>query len=90
MGPVVRLVDSHHVRISRIGEVKTYESTRKLYRHLERGTAKIVAATVKQRCGKWQVSFTVEVTRQVPATRPPGEDRRRGRRHRDPLHRGHP
>jgi putative transposase len=71
MGPAVRLVDSHHVRISRIGEVKTYESTRKLYRHLERGTAKIVAATVTQRCGKWRVSFTVEVTRQVPATRSP-------------------
>jgi putative transposase len=71
MGPAVRLVDSHHVRISRIGEVKTYESTRKLYRHLERGTAKIVAATVTQRCGKWRVSFTVEVTQQIPATRPP-------------------
>jgi putative transposase len=71
MGPAVRLVDSHHVRISRIGEVKTYESTRKLFRHLERGTGRIVAATVTQRCGKWRVSFTVEVTRQVPATRPP-------------------
>ena len=34
----VKLADSHHVRISRIGEVKTYESTRKLFRHLERGT----------------------------------------------------
>ena len=71
MGPTVRLVDSHHVRISRIGEVKTFESTRKLFRHIERGSAKIVAATVTQRCGKWQVSFTVEVTRQVPATRAP-------------------
>jgi putative transposase len=71
MGPAVRLVDSHHVRISRIGEVKTYESTRKLFRHLERGTGRIVAATVTQRSGKWQVSFTVEVTRQVPVTRAP-------------------
>jgi len=26
----VRLADSHHVRVSRIGEIKTYESTRKL------------------------------------------------------------
>ena len=71
MGPTVRLADSHHVRIARVGEVKTYESTRKLYRHLERGTAKIVAATVYERSGKWQVSFTVEVTRVVPETRPP-------------------
>jgi putative transposase len=67
----VRLVDSHHVRIVRIGNVKTYESTRKLFRHIERGTAKIMAATVTQRSGKWQVSFTVEVTRQLPATREP-------------------
>jgi len=71
MGPAVRLDDSHHVRISRIGEVKTYESTRKLYRHLERGTGRIVAATLRHRNGKWQVSFTAEVTRQLPATRTP-------------------
>src|ERR1035437_6929213 len=32
MGPSVRLTDSHHVRIARIGEVKTYASTRKLFR----------------------------------------------------------
>ena len=71
MGPAVRLADSHHVRIARIGEVKTYESTRKLYRHLNRGTGKVLAATVTERSGKWTVSFTVEVTRQVPVTREP-------------------
>jgi putative transposase len=71
MGPAVRLADSHHVRIARVGEVKTYESTRKLYRHLERGTGKIMAATVTERSGKWAVSFTIEVTRQVPVTREP-------------------
>jgi putative transposase len=71
MGPTVRLVDSHHLRVARIGEVKTYESTRKLYRRLDRGTGKIVAATVSERSGKWKVSFTVEVTCQVPGTRTP-------------------
>jgi putative transposase len=70
-GSAVRLVDSHHVRVSRVGEVKTYESTRKLYRHLERGTGRILAATVSERGGKWWVSFTVEVERQLPPTRPP-------------------
>ena len=65
----VRLSDSHHVRISRVGEVKTYESTRKLYRHLERSTGRIVAATISERGGKWMVSFTVEVQRQVPSPR---------------------
>ena len=42
----VRLSDAHHVRVARVGEVKTHESMRKLYRHLERGTGRIVAATV--------------------------------------------
>jgi putative transposase len=71
LGPSVRLADSHHVRISRIGHLKTYESTRKLFRHLERGTGKIVAATLTERSGTWTISFTVEVTRQVPVTRDP-------------------
>ncbi|NNN08688.1 MAG: transposase, partial [Acidimicrobiaceae bacterium] len=70
-GAAVRLVDSHHVRISRVGEVKTYESTRKLYRHLERGTGRILAATVSEHGGRWWVSFSIEVERQLLPTRPP-------------------
>jgi putative transposase len=71
MNTAVRLADSHHVRFSRIGELKTYESMRKLYRHLERGTGKIKAATVSERRGQWSISFTVEVQRVIPATRGP-------------------
>ena len=67
----VRLTDSHHVRISRIGEVKTYESMRKLYRRLERGTGRIMAATITERRGEWSISFTVEVQRAVVPTRVP-------------------
>ncbi|MFI5035692.1 MAG: IS607 family element RNA-guided endonuclease TnpB [Acidimicrobiales bacterium] len=66
-----RLADSHHVRLSRIGEVKTYESTRKLFRHLERGTGRIVAATLRFHNANWSISFTAQVTRQVPITRDP-------------------
>ena len=71
MGPAVRLADSHHVRVARIGEIKTYESTRKLYRHLERGTGKIMAATLTERGGKWTISFTVEIAQAIPAPRAP-------------------
>jgi len=67
----VRLTDSHHVRVSRIGELKTYESTRKLYRHLERGDGRILAATITERRGAWTVAFSVEVQRAVAPTRPP-------------------
>jgi putative transposase len=67
----VRLADSHHVRVTRIGEVKTYESMRKLHRHLERGTGRIVSSTVSLRNGKFFIAFNVEVKRGVPVTRAP-------------------
>jgi putative transposase len=73
MPTAVRLDDSHHVRVSRVGYIKTYESTRKMHRHLERGTGKIKAATVSEVGGKFHVSFTIEVQRAIPATRPPGK-----------------
>jgi len=66
-----RLVDSHHVRLSRIGDIKTYESMRKLHRHLARGTGRIVSVTVTERRGQYYVAFSVEVTRVIPATRSP-------------------
>ena len=71
MNTAVRLSDAHHVRVARIGEVKTYESMRKLHRHVERGTGRIVAATLSQTSGRWWISFSVEVQRAIPTTRPP-------------------
>ncbi len=71
MPTAVRLDDSHHVRISRVGYVKTYESTRKMHRHLARGTAKVKADTVSMVGGKFFISFTLEVQRAIPATRAP-------------------
>jgi len=71
LGSAVRLVDSHHVLIHRIGEIKTYESTRKLFRHLERGTGRIMAATVSTNGTRFFISFTVELQRAIPGTRAP-------------------
>jgi putative transposase len=63
--------DRRHVRLPRIGLVRTHESTRKLARHIERGTARIRSATVSYRAGRWFCSFSVEITRHDPApTRP--------------------
>ena len=70
-GSSTRLVDSHHVRLSRIGDVKTYESMRKLHRHLERGSARILSVTVTERRGNYTLAFTAEVSRVIPAPRPP-------------------
>jgi putative transposase len=40
------LDDRKHIQLPRIGVLKTHESTRKLARRLERGTARILAATI--------------------------------------------
>ncbi|QBI54075.1 IS607 family element RNA-guided endonuclease TnpB [Streptomonospora litoralis] len=59
--------DNRHVKLPRIGVVRTHESTRKLARHLARGSARILAATVSFQRGRWHVSFTVEKRTPAPA-----------------------
>ncbi|TDD53167.1 IS607 family element RNA-guided endonuclease TnpB [Saccharopolyspora elongata] len=60
--------DRRHVKLPRIGVVRTHESTRKLARHVERGRARIRSATVSYRAGRWFVSFSVEIIRDDPAS----------------------
>jgi putative transposase len=59
--------DRRHLKLPRIGIVRTYESTRKLARRVEQGTARILSATAGYQAGRWFVSFTVEVERNQPA-----------------------
>jgi putative transposase len=54
------------VILPRLGAIGTHESTRKLARRLENGTARILSATVSRTAQRWFVSFTVEVDRAVP------------------------
>jgi putative transposase len=54
------------VTLPRLGALKTHESTAKLARRLENGTARILSATVSRTAQRWFVSFTVEVERDVP------------------------
>jgi putative transposase len=55
------------VTLPRLGAIATHESTRKLARRLEAGTARILSATVSRTAQRWFVSFTVEVERATPA-----------------------
>ncbi len=55
--------DRHHVTLPRLGRIRTHESTRKLARRLEQGTARILAATISQQAGRWYCSFTCQVQR---------------------------
>ena len=65
-GQIKVLADRRHIQLPRIGAVKTHESTRKLARRLEKGTARMLAATISRTADRWYVSFTVEVQRTVP------------------------
>jgi putative transposase len=67
-GAIRVLPDRKHVQLPRIGIIRTHESTRKLARRLEQGTARILAATISRRADRWFVSFTVEVQRAIPAS----------------------
>jgi putative transposase len=53
--------DRRHVRLPRIGPVRTCESTRKLARKIEAGQARIRSATLSWQRGRWHVSFSVEL-----------------------------
>jgi putative transposase len=65
-GAIRVLGDRKHVQLPRIGILKTHESTRKLARHLERGTGRILSATITRTAGRWYVVFTCELIRQLP------------------------
>jgi len=54
------------VTLPRLGTITTHESTRKLARRLDNGTARILSATVSRTAQRWFVSFTCEVERAVP------------------------
>jgi putative transposase len=55
--------DRRHVTLPRLGAIRTYESTRKLARHLQRGTGRILSATIRFEGGRWFVAFTCEIDR---------------------------
>jgi len=53
--------DRHHVVLPRIGRIRTDESTRRLARRLDNGTARILSVTVRYSGGRWQCAFQVIV-----------------------------
>lgn len=55
------------VTLPRLGAIRTHESTRKLARRLDAGTARILSATVSRTAQRWFVSFIAEVQRAIPA-----------------------
>ncbi|MEO3856216.1 IS607 family element RNA-guided endonuclease TnpB [Acrocarpospora sp. B8E8] len=62
-GERIRLHGRTHVILPVLGRIRTHESTRKLSRRIEAGTARIASATVRLESGRWFVSFSVHVER---------------------------
>ena len=60
-----------HVRLPRIGVLRTNEPTTKLAARLADGTVRVLSATVSEHAGRWYVSFGCEVQRPEP-NRPTG------------------
>jgi putative transposase len=62
--------DRHHVVLPRLGRIRTHESTRKLARRVETGTARILSATLSEdSSGRWHVAFQVIVRRSASVPR---------------------
>jgi len=64
--------DRRHIQLPRIGQVRTHESTRKLARKVEAGTARIRSATLSWQRGRWHVAFSVELPDPTPPERTGG------------------
>jgi len=64
--------DRRHVQLPRVGLVRTHESTRRLARRVEAGTARIRSATLSWQRGRWHVAFSVELPDHEPSVRDSG------------------
>ncbi|WP_234713598.1 IS607 family element RNA-guided endonuclease TnpB [Mycolicibacterium conceptionense] len=61
-GAIRMEADRRHVRLPRLGAIRTHESTRKLARRVEAGSARILSATVRQdSAGRWYCALQVIV-----------------------------
>ena len=59
----IAVVDDRHIRLPRIGVVRTAESTIKLATKLDAPSARVLSATISEQAGRWFVSFTCETER---------------------------
>jgi putative transposase len=67
----IRVDDKSHIVLPRIGRVRTHEPTMALLEKIEAGRARILRTTVARDGGRWFVSFTCEVERELATPRFP-------------------
>lgn len=70
---VIRLEDTrHHITLPVVGRIHTLESTRRLYRLIENGQARLTRATVKMKRGRWMVSLLARINSAPSTHKHPG------------------
>ncbi len=66
----VRIEGARTVVLPGVGRVRTAENIRSVWRHVRRGTGRVLSATIRARAGRWLVSLRLEITaRQQPEPR---------------------
>jgi putative transposase len=58
----LRVEGPRHVVLPGAGRVRTAENIRPLWRHIRRGSGRLLSATVSERAGRWSVSLRLEIT----------------------------
>ncbi len=57
----MRVDGSRHVVLPGLGRVETSENIRALWRHVRRGTGRVMSATIGEKAGRWYVSLRLEI-----------------------------
>ena len=57
----LRVEGPRHVVLPGAGRVATAENIRPLWRHIRRGTGRVLSATVREKAGRWSVSLRLEI-----------------------------
>ena len=58
----LRVGGSRTVVLPGAGQVRTAENIRPIWRHVRRGTARLLSATIREKAGRWSVSLRLEIT----------------------------
>lgn len=67
----LRVEGARHLVLPGVGRVPTSESIRAIWRHVRRGSGRLLAATIREKAGHWYVSLRLEIT---APWRPPARD----------------
>ncbi len=67
-----RVEGSRVIVLPGVGQVRTFENIRAIWRHIRRGTGRILAVTIREKSGHWYVSLRLEIA--APQQPEPRED----------------